>query len=77
MLINDRLEAMVTDFGLSRLHMDLGAGVFTASETVTGTFTYMAPELVKGERPSSTTDVYAFGRLALAVSVQRHVREKY
>lgn len=66
-LINDRLEAMVTDFGLSRLHMDLGAGVFTASETVTGTFTYMAPELVKGERPSSTTDVYAFGRLALAV----------
>lgn len=74
-LINDRLEATLSDFGLSRLLRDLGQ-----SDGVTGptrdtaqvTFNYTAPELFAGQAPGRETDVYAFGGLILAVSKFTH-----
>lgn len=68
-LVNDWCEAVLSDFGLSRvLHgLDIPSG-FTTSETVKGTFRYKARELFDGEQPTCESDVYAFGGLVLTVS---------
>ncbi|KAG8917276.1 hypothetical protein FRC01_002567, partial [Tulasnella sp. 417] len=69
-LINDKGEAALTDFGLSRILQDLGEpNGLTSSGTVRGTLRYMATELHREEkqRPDRQTDVYAFGGLILAV----------
>ncbi|KIO32986.1 hypothetical protein M407DRAFT_210413, partial [Tulasnella calospora MUT 4182] len=69
-LVNDRLEAVLTDFGLGRVLMDLGVPTgFTTSDTAIGTLVYMAGELFAevGSRSNLQTDVYAFGGLTLAV----------
>jgi serine/threonine protein kinase len=49
-LVNDRVQAMVTDFGLAA-----GGGLEG------GTPAYMAPEQWRGEPPDVRTDIYAFG----------------
>ena len=49
-LVNERAQAMVTDFGLAA-----GAGLEG------GTPAYMAPEQWRGEPPDVRTDIYAFG----------------
>ncbi|KAG8912627.1 hypothetical protein FRC00_004111, partial [Tulasnella sp. 408] len=69
-LINDSGEAALSDFGLSRILLDLGeSSGLTTSETPRGSLRYMAPELLEEERPrlNRKTDVYAFGGLILAV----------
>ncbi|KAG9048230.1 hypothetical protein FS837_000429 [Tulasnella sp. UAMH 9824] len=69
-LINDQLEAVISDFGLGRVLLGLGIHTgFTTSETAHGTLRYMAAELFAEENPRSSlqTDVYAFGGLTLAV----------
>ncbi|KIO32988.1 hypothetical protein M407DRAFT_46371, partial [Tulasnella calospora MUT 4182] len=68
-LINDHLEAVLSDFGLGRVLVGLGVHTgFTTSDTAHGTLRYMAAELFAqgGLRSSLQTDVYAFGGLMLA-----------
>ncbi len=54
-----RLNASVMDFGLARFHEAentlLGTGM------IAGTPGYMAPELLRGGRPTKATDIYALG----------------
>lgn len=68
-LVNDRLEAALSDFGLSLVLEGLGVpSGLTTTERVKGTLNYMAAELFEGEKPSCASDVYAFGGLILTVS---------
>ncbi|KIO32693.1 hypothetical protein M407DRAFT_66410, partial [Tulasnella calospora MUT 4182] len=67
-LVNDRLEAALSDFGLSLVLEGLGApSGFTTTERVKGTLNYMAGELFEGEKANRESDVYAFGGLILTV----------
>ena len=61
-LLDERSEPLVADFGLAR-HMD-GAGGVDAQE-VSGTPAYMAPEqvLIRQYRLTPATDVYALGAI--------------
>ncbi|MDQ3645494.1 MAG: serine/threonine protein kinase [Actinomycetota bacterium] len=53
--------AMLTDFGLAK---GRAYTVLTRAGQVMGTLDYMAPELVKGERATGASDIYALGCLA-------------
>lgn len=69
-LINDELEAALSDFGLSRVLREVSEpSELTSSEAVKGTLNYMAIELLSEEeaRPTPESDVYAFGGLILTV----------
>ncbi|KAG8894182.1 hypothetical protein FRC00_009368, partial [Tulasnella sp. 408] len=69
-LINDRLEAVLSDFGLSRVLIGLGLHTgFTTSNATPGTIRYMAREILAegGSRCNLQSDVYAFGGLMLAL----------
>ncbi|XVE50090.1 hypothetical protein DITRI_Ditri01bG0133300 [Diplodiscus trichospermus] len=65
-LLDDKLNAKLGDFGLARCSKH-------AQETthVAGTFGYMAPELGKTGKASKSTDVYAFGAFCLEVACGR------
>ena len=63
-LADGRLK--VLDFGLARrLPRDIESAVSVASLTdvgvIAGTLSYLAPELLKGERADSRSDIWAFG----------------
>lgn len=55
-LLDSKLTAKVTDFGLSKTMQDTNS---TAS--VVGTPHWMAPEVIRGEAYSTPSDVYSFG----------------
>lgn len=61
-LIDERGEPMITDFGLAR-HMDERGGV--DAQEVSGTPSFMAPEqvLIKQYRLTPATDLYALGAI--------------
>ncbi|XP_022718028.1 L-type lectin-domain containing receptor kinase V.9-like [Durio zibethinus] len=61
-LLDDDLNGKLGDFGLARCRKH-------AQETthIAGTFGYMAPELAKTGKASTSTDVYAFGAFCLEV----------
>ncbi|WP_306366470.1 serine/threonine-protein kinase [Nocardiopsis sp. CC223A] len=52
----------VIDFGIARALEDSGGGV-TRSSQLMGTPSYMAPELLMGERPTAAADIFAWGCL--------------
>jgi serine/threonine protein kinase/tetratricopeptide (TPR) repeat protein len=54
-----QLKISITDFGLARLHE--AESTIHGSGMVAGTPGYMAPELLRGERPTKATDLYALG----------------
>ncbi len=61
------------DFGLARIdgrqdHIHVGPG---APDSVSGTPEYMAPELVRGERPSPASDLYAVGVILYELLTRR------
>ncbi|KIO22245.1 carbohydrate-binding module family 1 protein, partial [Tulasnella calospora MUT 4182] len=69
-LVNDLREAVLSDFGLSRVMVELSLSTgLTTSDGPKGTHNYMAPEFfeVEGPRPTCESDVFAFGGLVLAV----------
>eukprot|EP00850_Spirogloea_muscicola_P012530 SM000081S22664 [mRNA] locus=s81:431052:437697:+ [translate_table: standard] len=63
-LLTDRLEAQVADFGLARWH---GAAVdlLEQAETFAGTVGYIAPECYLSGEVDEKADVYAFGVVLL------------
>ncbi|HMJ74545.1 MAG TPA: serine/threonine-protein kinase, partial [Iamia sp.] len=56
-LVGRRGRALLTDFGIATLD----DGTMTVTGTLTGTLAYTAPEVIKGERPSAASDVFALG----------------
>jgi serine/threonine protein kinase/tetratricopeptide (TPR) repeat protein len=71
MLVEDgaRPRAVLTDFGLAR---PIEARVFETQRAVHGGAPYfMAPELLRGERPSPASDIYALGLLVDELVTER------
>ncbi len=60
--VGDDLDFVkVLDFGLARVLA--GPGATTVASGIRGTPAFMAPEVVRGERPGPDSDVYAMGAL--------------
>ncbi len=59
-LLDQEGMALLTDFGLAKGRADT---VLTRPGQVMGTLDYLAPELIRGERASASSDVYALGCL--------------
>jgi serine/threonine protein kinase len=59
-MVDERGAAALTDFGLARGMADT---VLTKTGAVVGTVDYLAPELIRGQRASHSSDVYALGCL--------------
>lgn len=53
------LNMSIMDFGLARLHE--AENTLVGSGNIAGTPGYMAPELLRGERPTKATDLFALG----------------
>jgi serine/threonine-protein kinase len=58
LLIDETGELRVADFGIS---LALDATQQTASGVLLGSVTYMAPEVIMGERPTPASDQYSLG----------------
>ncbi|XVE97133.1 hypothetical protein REPUB_Repub02eG0284500 [Reevesia pubescens] len=63
-LIDDEMNARLGDFGLARLY-DHGTESHTTS--IMGTIGYIAPELARNGKASTSSDVFAYGVLLLEV----------
>lgn len=61
-LLDEKMEPHVSDFGLAKLLKDEEAHVTTI---VAGTFGYLAPEYLQSGRATEKSDVYSFGVLLL------------
>lgn len=57
-VISDRGEAVLTDFGIAKM---VGIEEFTATGAVIGTAAYISPEQTQGEKVDHRTDIYAIG----------------
>ena len=68
MLINDKEEISLCDFGLASIIDGFRSGHTTLG---IGTTRYMAPELFDEQRRSTASDVWAFGLVALEVRTYR------
>ena len=55
-MINQHSEVLLTDFGIARM-----TDTATATMIGFGTPAYMAPELVRGQDPTSQSDIYSLG----------------
>jgi serine/threonine protein kinase/predicted Zn-dependent protease len=73
------VRAVITDFGLARKPLgpadDLTFGASGSSQAA-GTPDYMAPELWKGEKPSTASDVYALGVILHELAVGRRPSDR-
>ncbi|KAI3987062.1 hypothetical protein MKX01_036852 [Papaver californicum] len=67
-LLDTEMNARLGDFGLARLY-DRGTNPETTK--VAGTFGYMAPELIRTGKSTTSSDVFAFGALLLEVACGR------
>ncbi|MCC7359821.1 MAG: SUMF1/EgtB/PvdO family nonheme iron enzyme [Anaerolineales bacterium] len=57
-MINPQGQAVLMDFGIAKI---MGSANQTATGTVIGTAQYIAPEQVRGQRPTPKSDIYALG----------------
>lgn len=57
-MLNQRGEAILTDFGIAKI---LGGESYTATGASVGTATYMSPEQVRGSRTDHRSDIYSIG----------------
>ncbi|KAJ4725744.1 Lectin-receptor kinase [Melia azedarach] len=67
-LLDADLDGKLGDFGLARLY-DRGSNLHTTN--LVGTVGYLAPELLKTGKGTTSTDVYAFGVFMLEVACGR------
>ncbi|KAH9302298.1 hypothetical protein KI387_013881, partial [Taxus chinensis] len=67
-LLDDKLNAKIADFGLARLFLDDETHIQTR---VAGTYGYMAPEYAMRGQLSVKADVYSFGVLLLEIIAGR------
>ncbi|KAM7470434.1 hypothetical protein LguiA_008617 [Lonicera macranthoides] len=67
-LIDADLEAKLGDFGLARTYQH---GVQTQTTHIVGTLGYLAPELTRTGKATSSSDVYGYGALMLEVACGR------
>ncbi|GLJ16827.1 hypothetical protein SUGI_0289930 [Cryptomeria japonica] len=67
-LLDDRFEAQVSDFGLAKLALDAHTHVTTR---VMGTFGYMAPEYASSGKLTQRSDVFSFGVVLLELVTGR------
>ncbi|KAF6149791.1 hypothetical protein GIB67_017524, partial [Kingdonia uniflora] len=67
-LLDDKYEAMVADFGLAKLSSDTFTHVSTR---VMGTFGYMAPEYASTGKLTEKSDVFSFGVMLLELITGR------
>ncbi|XP_044509815.1 L-type lectin-domain containing receptor kinase S.4-like [Mangifera indica] len=63
-LLDSELNGRLGDFGLAKLYEH---GSIPTTTRVVGTLGYLAPELTRIGKPTTSTDVYAFGALMLEV----------
>ncbi|KAI3887565.1 hypothetical protein MKW92_022679 [Papaver armeniacum] len=68
-LLDGDMNARLGDFGLARLY-DRGTNP-EMTTNVAGTLGYMAPELIRTGKATTTSDVFAFGALLLEVACGR------
>lgn len=65
-LISDNMEALLCDFGISRIITESTTDMTTLGRA-TGTAGFASKEVIEGSGPTEKGDVYAFGGLILAV----------
>ncbi|KIO31601.1 hypothetical protein M407DRAFT_19349 [Tulasnella calospora MUT 4182] len=65
-IIGDKMEALLCDFGISRIITGPGVTGMTTRGVTTGTAGFGAKEVLLGKRPVEGSDVYGFGGLILA-----------
>ena len=63
LLLDERNEVHVGDFGIARIADESGAGL-TAAGTVHGTAGYLSPEQARGEPATHASDIYGLGVVA-------------
>ncbi|KAG6537085.1 hypothetical protein ZIOFF_002166 [Zingiber officinale] len=67
-LLDNKFEAMVADFGLAKLSSDTNTHVSTR---VMGTFGYLAPEYASSGKLTEKSDVFSFGVMLLELVTGR------
>jgi serine/threonine protein kinase len=72
LLINHHGNVKISDLGIVR---DLDDDA-TAAETFTGTYTFMSPERISGQRYSYTSDVWSLGLTVMTVALGKFPFEK-
>ncbi|KAG9042371.1 hypothetical protein FS837_010953 [Tulasnella sp. UAMH 9824] len=67
-IIKDNLEACLCDFGISRVFLGYNetTNLTTTNNMIGGTAGYQAKEVLEDGKPTTASDVYAFGGLVLA-----------
>jgi serine/threonine protein kinase len=69
-LVNASGDAMLADFGLSRINRDISTR--SSHVNVAGSLRWMAPERLREGRLTAATDVYAFALTAFEASTSPH-----
>ncbi|XP_015882601.1 leucine-rich repeat receptor-like serine/threonine-protein kinase RGI4 [Ziziphus jujuba] len=66
-LLGDRYEACLADFGLARLVEDDHSGSFSANPQFAGSYGYIAPEYASMLKITEKSDVFSFGVVLLEI----------